>query len=96
MDIASIYNHGLAILSCSFCFFVFGLYTTILGPLLPQTGHSVRLYFKVEELSNDRFCQILDAILQDQHYAYLCVLLIPTSLLFVIVNWGGFKYYAHA
>lgn len=36
----------------------------------------------------------MDAILQDEHYANLCILLIPTALLFVIVNWGGFKYFA--
>jgi len=40
--------------------------------------------------------QILDQIQRDRHYKYLLPLLWPVTLIAVIVNWGGFKFWRHA
>ncbi|GAA96271.1 uncharacterized protein L969DRAFT_14466 [Mixia osmundae IAM 14324] len=39
---------------------------------------------------------IFDAVGLDEHYKYLVPLLVPVGLVFVILNWGGFKNYRHA
>ncbi|GAA5841167.1 hypothetical protein JCM9279_000563 [Rhodotorula babjevae] len=40
--------------------------------------------------------QLLDALVQDTHYKYLVVLLVPVTVCFVIVNWWGLKIFRHA
>ncbi|BGP47110.1 hypothetical protein JCM10450v2_002962 [Rhodotorula kratochvilovae] len=39
---------------------------------------------------------VLDALVQDTHYKYLVVLLVPVTTCFVIVNWWGLKIFRHA
>jgi len=39
---------------------------------------------------------VLDAIVDDSHYKYLVLLLIPTTSYFVIANWVGWQYFRNA
>lgn len=39
---------------------------------------------------------VLDAIATDTHYKYFPVLIIPTTVYFVIANWVGWQYYRNS
>ncbi|BGP54678.1 hypothetical protein JCM8202_003185 [Rhodotorula sphaerocarpa] len=40
--------------------------------------------------------KVLDALVGDDYYKYLVVLLVPVTTCFVIVNWWGLKIFRHA
>ncbi|GAA5861178.1 hypothetical protein JCM3774_002218 [Rhodotorula dairenensis] len=40
--------------------------------------------------------QLLDALVQDEYYKYLVILLVPVTVCFVIINWWGLKIFRHA
>ncbi|GBE82340.1 hypothetical protein SCP_0407240 [Sparassis crispa] len=39
---------------------------------------------------------ILDTLARDTHYKYFTILLVPTTVYFVIANWVGWQYYRNS
>ncbi|PFH54412.1 hypothetical protein AMATHDRAFT_135272 [Amanita thiersii Skay4041] len=39
---------------------------------------------------------LLNSLVEDSHYKYLAVLIVPTSAYFIIANWVGWQYYQNS
>lgn len=39
---------------------------------------------------------VLDLLAKDNHYKYFFILLVPTTVYFVIANWVGWQYYRNS
>ncbi|KAH7341009.1 hypothetical protein B0J17DRAFT_653704 [Rhizoctonia solani] len=75
-------RRGYALATLSFVIFIFGIYTSLLSPVLA--------YLEVPPSG------IHSRVAADIHYKYFPFLAVPAGLLFVIANWVGWQYYQNS
>lgn len=81
----------------SVLFFLIIGYVTLFSAFIPPPPNFVRdrtsLYLAADCLTVGK---VLKVVVEDTHYKYLALFLIPTFSYFVIANWVGWQYYQNS
>ena len=88
---------GYTIVALSAFFFLIIGYMTFFSAFIPSPPNFVRepmtLYLAAGHLTVGK---VLKVVVEDTHYKYLALFLIPTFSYFAIANWVGWQYYQNS
>jgi hypothetical protein len=85
---------GYAIVVLSVLFFLIGGYATFFSVFISPPPNFVRDRVNIPPVSTHLTVgKVLEVMVEDTHYKYLVLFLIPTFSYFAIANWVGWQYY---
>ena len=87
---------GHTIVVLSVLFFLIAGYVTFFSAFAPSPNNFVRDLDNALASAYLTLRKVLKVVVEDTHYKYLALFLIPTFSYFAIANWVGWQYYQNS